>query len=126
MRLSPACLVLLSRWGLAAALLGISWLAFSSQSTPNVGLGYDKLNHAFAFFTLFLLLDNAFPARHLLKVKLGLLLGYGIFIEIVQGFVGREPSLLDVAADMAGMMLYWLLRCRLHALVSKFVVQQEG
>jgi len=110
-------LVWLYRFALLAALIGVSWLAFSSTSIRPAHLGSDKVNHAFAFFVLSLLIDNAFPRVRFLRVKLWPLLAYGVAIEIIQRFVSRDPSWLDLVADGVGISLYWLLRSWLRRIV---------
>lgn len=115
--ISSVQVVWLYRLGLFTALAGISWLAFTSQTIPSVQSMSDKVNHGFAFFTLSLLIDNAFPRWRFLWIKVWPLLAYGILIEIVQHFVERSPSVLDVLADCAGILLYWLMRQRLRRLV---------
>ena len=115
--ISTAQVVWLYRFGLVAAVLTISWLAFTSTHIRAAEIASDKINHAFAFFVLALLIDNAFPRTRFLLVKLWPLIGYGILIEIVQRYVARDSSLLDLGADMIGISLYWLLRKWLRRLI---------
>ncbi|UOG92677.1 MAG: VanZ family protein [Candidatus Thiothrix sulfatifontis] len=69
----------------------------------------DKLMHAAALFGFALLLDLA-TTRSFWRWQVPILLCYGVFIEIVQGFTTwRSASLADVAADAAGILLYWVL-----------------
>jgi len=69
----------------------------------------DKLKHATAFFTLSFLLNRASSTiQHRLR-NMGALLLFGIFIEFVQYFLPeRESSILDVWADLAGILLFQL------------------
>lgn len=85
----------------------------------------DLLNHAVAFFVLFLMLRCAYTDIETGKAFL-LLLGYALLIEAIQYFLPtRFASFSDVVADAAGMFLAMLLQplfkrvCpRLHFLKS--------
>lgn len=110
-------LVHLYRLVLLVAIAAISWLAFTSVSVRPAQITSDKVNHAFAFFVLAFLVDNAFPRMRFLRVKVWPLIAYGIAIEIIQRFVARDASLLDLAADGVGISLYWLLRKWLRQMV---------
>lgn len=110
-------LVWLYRFALLAAFVGISWLAFTSASIRPAQISSDKVNHAFAFFVLSFLIDNAFPRVRFLRIKLWPLLAYGVVIEIIQRFVSRDPSWLDLVADGVGISLYWLFRSWLRRIV---------
>ena len=97
------------RIALVVALLAISILAFTSHEIPLIDELYDKLKHAAAFATLALLLDFSFPASRFGLAKILLLLGYGVFIEVVQHFLPhREASAWDVFADGVGIAAYML------------------
>jgi VanZ family protein len=66
---------------------------------------WDKANHFIAFFTLFILITYG-HTKLTTFVKVGVLVGFGIFIEVVQHFIeGRFFSLLDVVADIIGIVL---------------------
>lgn len=110
-------LVWLYRFALLAAVVAVSWLAFTSTSIRPAQIASDKFNHALAFFVLAFLIDNAFPRVRFLYVKVWPLIVYGVVIEIVQRFVSRDPSWLDLVADGVGISLYWLLRNWLRRLV---------
>jgi len=110
-------LMWLYRCALLVAILAISWLAFSSVPIRPAQWASDKVNHGVAFFVLAFCIDNAFPRARFLLVKLWPLVAYGVAIEIVQRYVSRDPSLLDLAADGVGITLYWSLRRWLRQLV---------
>lgn len=103
----PAPLPTLFRVAFVAALVTITRLA----TTPVVveihfNLG-DKVLHLAAFFALALLADFAFERRPFVRDKALPLAAYGMAIEIVQHFLPyRSFSLLDWAADLAGVGLY--------------------
>jgi VanZ family protein len=98
-----------ARWLFWIALLGVSTLAFMpSDEVPPISTGWDKSNHALAFFVLALLAAWSWPRVGLWKQAIALV-GYGIFIEIVQYFVGRDAAALDVFADAIGIALHGVL-----------------
>ena len=93
------------------ALLSISLLAVLPQQQLVVTTGWDKANHALAFFVLLWLLDYAYPAASLWVKKILPLLIYGLLIECVQSQIpGRYLSLLDFFSDIVGLAAYLLIR----------------
>lgn len=95
------------RWLLVAMMAVTSWLAFMpSDPQPESIAHLDKLQHgaAFAALTAVAVLASAGPqpAR-----RVGLyLLGYGLFIEVVQAWLpSRHGDLLDLVADATGILL---------------------
>lgn len=95
------------RW-LLVALMGItSWLAFMpSDPQPEVIAHLDKLQHgvAFAALAVVAVLASAGP-RPARRVGLWLL-GYGLFIEVVQAWLpSRQGDPLDLLADATGILL---------------------
>ncbi len=69
----------------------------------DIGLGYDKLNHAIAFAALAVLGSLGWPER---KARLILFLAVvGAAIEILQGttLIGRDLDVFDWVADCIGM-----------------------
>jgi VanZ family protein len=105
----PRTLTALSRIGLLAAVALVAHLAFTERSYPLVSIIPDKFNHFAAFAVLALLADYSFPAARFGAAKVLALAGYGVLIEIVQGFLPyREASFLDLAADGTGIAAYAL------------------
>lgn len=93
------------------ALAVISYLALAPLDAVSLSTGWDKLNHLLAFAVLLLLLDWAYPVMSVWPSKLLMLFTYGFLIEFAQAFIPyREFSLLDVAADCLGLVVYLLLR----------------
>lgn len=93
---------------LVLLLLVISWLAFGPRPPAGIDTGWDKANHLLAFATL-ALVSGLSGVRRSSAIALGLL-GYGVFIELVQSQVpGRSAEAADVLADMAGVGLGLLL-----------------
>ena len=86
-------------------LLVIEFLATATVGVESVALGWDKLNHLFAFMVLYILFSLAFRDLSIV-LKVLLLFAFGLQIEIVQSFLPpREFSSFDVAVDMVGIVL---------------------
>lgn len=91
------------------AVTAIFYLATTSvdhkvQSTFN-----DKFNHLIAFGVLSFLCHIAFQTHSSIKWAI-VLFGYGLLIEWVQYFLPhREFSLLDLATDLLGIVLYLII-----------------
>ena len=95
------------RWLLVVMMAATSWLAFMpSEPKPDALPHLDKLQHAAAFAALAAVaaLAAADPRR---AWPVGLsLLGYGLFVELVQAWLPtRHGDLLDLLADGAGILL---------------------
>ena len=86
-------------------LIAIEFLATTTIHIEVVESIWDKANHFIAFFTLYFLLSLAYKKLSL-NVKAGLLVLFGMQIELVQSFIpGRYFSLLDVVADSIGILI---------------------
>lgn len=69
----------------------------------------DKLVHAAGFMAFMLWFGGIFTPRSLPKVALALA-AYGLLIELLQGLTRtRQAEALDLVADLAGILLGWLL-----------------
>jgi len=92
---------------LAVAVVTTLYFAFTPiehQLTDSVN---DKLKHLLAFAVFAFLTDFSFPRTSLGFLKVLTLLGYGMFIEIVQYFLPyREFSMYDLLADGIGIGIY--------------------
>jgi VanZ family protein len=96
------------RLTLLATLIMITYLATTYIHYPVIEDIHDKVGHLLAFYVLALLADFSFPDSRLNLSKTALLLGYGLFIEIIQYFLpGRMCSLYDLTADALGLVIYW-------------------
>ena len=113
---------------LVLAIGAILWLALSANPPRAAGLfDFDKLNHLLAFFVLALLTDYAFPNATVSALKLLPLLGFGILIEVLQYWVGyRYFEWLDVAADAAGIVLFWVIRGTLRRTFDPLIQKVLG
>lgn len=95
------------RWPLRAAfvlcLLLILYLALDPIPLLK-GASSDKVNHVLAFFGLGVLLRLGWPRFRFVWMAIALL-GLGVFIEVVQHFIGRDAAFGDVLADALGIAL---------------------
>ena len=83
----------------------IEYLALTPQHIEILDGLWDKQNHFFAFFVLYILLSFAYQNLSILT-KIGLLLLVGFQIEATQYFIpGRFFSLLDIVADSIGIVI---------------------
>ena len=84
------------------ALVGASFIP--GASVPDTILGWDKAEHATAFFGLaFLTVVLIAPGRGWVWKTVSYGLAMGILTELLQGFSpGRMPSVFDVVADVVG------------------------
>ena len=104
-------LVLLSRFCFYPVLLVVSLMSVLPQEQVVLSTGWDKANHALAFFVLLGLLDHAYPSANLWTKKILPLFIYGLLIEMVQSQIpGRYASLLDVLGDAVGLLAYSVIR----------------
>jgi len=102
---------LIFRLSFFIAFAAISYLALAPITETPVSTGWDKLNHATAFFCLLLLMSLGFPYKPSFWSKVALLFAYGVAIEVAQSFIPpREPSLLDLVANGCGLALYVFVR----------------
>ena len=62
----------------------------------------DKLLHLGAYFVLGAMAGGAIKARGQVKWAVIALIAVGAAMELLQGYVGREASLIDVIANAAG------------------------
>lgn len=104
------------RWLLVAAWAAVIWrlLTLPPEETPDVSFipSADKLGHVAVYCIWGLLISWAAtrsfqnPAR--LAVGVAVVVAgaaYGVISEIYQAQIGRDPDLLDVAADTVGALL---------------------
>lgn len=92
--------ILILALGLASALLPVS------SSMPSLN---DKLVHTAGFLGFMVWFGGVFERRRLPWVALGLG-AYGLLIELLQSLTPtRQAEGLDLAADVAGILLGWLL-----------------
>ena len=89
---------------LAILVLALAPMPPSPRSVPNA----DKVQHAFAFFVLWVMGARTGWWRTLALA--GMLLALGALIELAQGLTGyRDASWPDLAADAVGIALGWRL-----------------
>ncbi|MBM3456112.1 MAG: VanZ family protein [Bacteroidetes bacterium] len=86
--------------------VGIAVLSLLPPKRLELGSS-DKLSHFFAYFVL-MLTYGTWRAKNRSHILIGitLLSGYGILLELLQGFIpGRVPSIFDVIANTSGVIL---------------------
>lgn len=91
--------------------LGITLVVATSQTDHSAATGInDKVAHILTFTVLGLLAQQAFPHLRENWRSYAWLLAYGMGIELIQYFIPqRSFSLLDLAADAAGLALAFVL-----------------
>lgn len=115
---APSVIRRFARWTLWAAVLAVAVLAFTPSADPP-GTSWDKANHLLAFGVMAWLADLGWPGQQRALPRWGLLLGYGLLIEVVQHFIPmRHFSLLDLAADATGILIYLGLKAGRQRLVT--------
>jgi VanZ family protein len=106
------------RWAFWSCALAVLVLALMKPVHHMPTTGWDKANHALAFFVLALLGAAAYPRRW--RRVLLWLLAYGALIEVLQGLTGwRDAEWLDLLADGVGLALAWPLVRRLATALSR-------
>ncbi len=92
---------------LVAMVLTVCWFAFAPVQFDDRELPLDKARHLVAFGALAWVAAQGFGrGRPALAAIAAALLGYGVFIELVQSAIpGRHGSVADVAADALGIVI---------------------
>ena len=99
-----------------------AWVATRHLDMPESLEFNDKIIHIFVFFVFALLMDLATDRRPFWLWKGLPLLIYGILIEVAQYFTPeREFSYMDMVADFAGILLYFMVKMVLVWLDSRRV-----
>ena len=97
-----------------ACVTGAYVLAIVPGRDAPTGLGWDKMNHMLAFFTVSLLGRLAYPRMPVVAIALAMA-GFGGLIELSQAvpFIHRDAEWADWAADCAatgvGLVVAWPL-----------------
>ncbi len=92
-------------------LISVTTIAFlpNYNFLPKVVSISDLFNHALAFTVLYLFLAGTYPALSFLK-RISFLLFLAAGIEVVQYFLPtRDASWSDITADMAGLLIGYLI-----------------
>ncbi len=101
----------LARMALAIAVMGITVLALMPAPEVPITTLWDKLDHWFAFFTLALLAEHAFPRQPFWRRIAPWVMAYGVGLEIVQWFTpDRDGNLMDLLANGIGIVSYGAIR----------------
>ena len=103
----PQTTLIAFRVALAATLVMTMYLATAQQEPSVIDNLNDKVNHVLAFYVLAFLADYSAPKLRFNLSKGLTIMGYGLLIEVIQYFLpNRQFSLLDLAADGAGIAVY--------------------
>ena len=87
-------------------LAAATYLSLTPQPHPAMALVSDKLIHAAGYCGLMISAHIAHAPNSRRLEKIIWLLAYSVLIEVIQHFVpGRSFSLLDMAANLAGLLL---------------------
>jgi VanZ family protein len=98
-------------WAILGGILLVIILVLALMPEPDhLPIDYsDKLMHGLAFMALMLWFSGVVEMRRLPMLAI-CLAAYGVLIELLQGLtVTRHPELLDLRADVAGILLGWIL-----------------
>ncbi len=100
------------RWAARVLLVPVMlYVFFKATDNSPVSEGImlnDKVLHMAAFYVLAMLTDLSLPYRRYRFVIPFFLFGYGLLLEIVQLYLPfRSFSSGDIAADLAGMIIYF-------------------
>lgn len=88
-----------------------SWVATINLDIPVEDMLGDKLIHIIVFFGFAFLMDLSTSKEPFWLWKVLPLFMYGVFVEIIQYFTpDRTFSLLDMVADLTGIVLYFCLK----------------
>lgn len=91
-----------------------AWVATRHLDMPESLDFNDKIIHSFVFFVFALLMDLATDRRPFWLWKGLPLFIYGVLIEVAQYFSpDREFSYMDMMADFAGILLYFMVKTAL-------------
>ena len=105
-----AWLRLLSRWLFWPGLALIVWGELTPHP-PDLGevFGWDKLEHFTAYFGLAAMATMVIGLRPRLPLTILDIILLGGWLELVQGFTGRDPDIWDFAANSVGALAGWVI-----------------
>jgi VanZ family protein len=93
-------------------MIAISYMAFvpNYSGMPHLVSMSDILNHFLAFFSLSMLFYFAYQSLSS-KTRIGLLLFFAVFIEVIQYFLPtRSAEIADVLVDACGLFIAFLIQ----------------
>ncbi len=114
-----------ARFWLMAGILMLGFGLLSALSPLPAGMVSlnDKLVHAAGFLAFMVWFGGVFERRYLPWVALALA-AYGLLIEVLQSLtLTRQGEALDLAADVSGILLGWLLSA---AGLSRWCIRLES
>ena len=91
-------------------LIAVAILSMVSVPAQQIFDWQDKFHHVLAYGALFLLLTRAYGQKYgFWRLAIGLAL-FGLAIEVSQSFTTyRQAELWDLAANLGGILLAWLM-----------------
>lgn len=93
----------LGAWAATAVLFVAIGVLTLTPAVAAAAAGNDKLGHFTAFALLVLPLSIAYPNRCLAVFTVAI--AYGLAIELIQPYVGRDAEVADFVADVLGAAL---------------------
>ena len=95
---------------LGAVLLAVTLILALVPEPGQLPIDYtDTFAHGLAFMALMLWFSGVVEVRRLPMLAI-CLAAYGVLIELLQSLTAtRQPELLDLGADIAGILLGWIL-----------------
>ncbi|MES2662896.1 MAG: VanZ family protein [Pseudomonadota bacterium] len=110
-------------------MLGVIFLVLATmQSAPTLIYSpiADKIQHAFAMFSLAVVSHLAFPKQKMI-VRILCVIAYGIIIELAQSTLPyRTSSWTDVAANLTGLIAYWVLIKAIQIMIKESRLQTNS
>ena len=87
----------------------VAWFSLTPVQNPEPLPVSDKLIHGLTYLTLAIVADHAYATSLFTPKKMLWLFGFGLSLEVLQLYVpGRDYSYLDMLANGAGILAWWL------------------
>lgn len=104
----------------AALVAALLWPSIPAEDS--VG-GVDKIAHVLIFFVMATGLSGALPGAGRWRVA-AFSLAMAAITEVAQHWTGRDPDILDFAANSVGVVLFFLLQPRMRRLRNRLLPPQ--